>query len=254
MMQRTRIWRLLQGYRDRPAADTNAVGEALVRLSYLAARHPEVREVDINPLLADDKGVIALDARVRVEDPTAVPRVPMAIRPYPSQWQLETDLPGIGRLRIRPIRPEDEVLYQEFFSHVTDQDRRLRFFGAGVDLSHGFLARLTQIDYAREMAFVALAESGALLGVARLVADPDYTRGEYAILVRSDLKGRGLGWRLMQHLIDYARSEGLAEVHGSVLTENTTMLDMCQQLRFRLEAEPGDGSVRKVVLKLGSRL
>jgi acetyltransferase len=252
MMQRTRICRLLQGYRDRPAADIDAVAEALVRLSYLAARHPEIREVDINPLLADDRGVIALDARVRVEDATAAPRVPMAIRPYPSQWQLEIDLAGIGRLRIRPIRPEDEVLYQEFFAHVTDEDRRLRFFGAGVGLSHGFLARLTQIDYAREMAFVAIAESGTLLGVARLVADPDYTHGEYAILVRSDLKGRGLGWRLMQHLIDYARSEGLAEVRGSVLTDNTTMLGMCQQLGFRVEAEPGDAGVRKVVLRLGS--
>jgi acetyltransferase len=254
MMQRTRIWRLLQGYRDRPAADIDAVAEALVRLSYLAARHPEIREVDINPLLADDKGATALDARVRVADAAVEPRVSMAIRPYPSQWQLETDLAGVGHLRIRPIRPEDERLYHELFAHVTDNDRRLRFFGAGLDLSHGLLARLTQIDYAREMAFVAIAEngalSGALLGVARLIADPDYTRGEYAILLRSDLKGRGLGWQLMQYLIDYARTEGLKELYGAVLTENSTMLDMCRQLGFRVEPEPDDPSARRVVLRL----
>jgi acetyltransferase len=251
MMQRTRVWRLLQGYRDWPAADVDGIAEALVRLSYLAARHPEIREVDINPLLADDKGAIALDARVRLADAAVEPRVPMAIRPYPSQWQMETELAGIGPMRIRPIRPEDEALYQEFFAAVKGDDRRLRFFGAGLDLSHGLLARLTQIDYAREMAFVAIAQAaGALLGVVRFVADPDYTRGEYAIMVRSDLKGRGLGWRLMQCLIDYARSEGLEELYGSVLAENSTMLQMCRELGFSIEAEPGDASVRRVVLAL----
>lgn len=251
MMQRTRVWRLLQGYRDRPAADIDGVAEALVRLSYLAARHTEIREVDINPLLADDKGVIALDARVRVADGAVEPRAPMAVRPYPSEWELETELAGVGGLRIRPIRPEDEVLYEEFFAFVTDEDRRLRFFGAGLGHSHGSLARLTQIDYAREMAFVAIAEgTGALLGVVRFVADPDYTRGEYAIMVRSDLKGRGLGWRLMQHLIDYARSEGLAQLHGLVLAENLTMLRMCREFGFSVEADPEDPNLRRVVLTL----
>ena len=251
MMQQTRIWRLLQGYRDRPAADIGSVAEALVRLSYLAARHPEIREIDINPLLADEQGVIALDARVRVTVAGDAARVPMAIRPYPSQWQIDTEFEPIGPMRIRPIRPEDEALYQDFFAAVTPDDHRLRFFGAGPKLSHGFLARLTQIDYAREMAFVAVAQNtGALLGVVRLIADPDYTRGEYAILVRSDLKGRGLGWRLMQHLIDYAKAEGLKELYGSVLTDNSTMLRMCRELGFTIESEPGDESIRRVVLKL----
>jgi acetyltransferase len=249
MMQQTRIWRLLQGYRDRPAADIGSVAEALVRLSYLAARHPEIREVDINPLLADEQGVIAVDARVTVAGDA--PRVPMAIRPYPSQWQIDTEFESIGPVRIRPIRPEDEALYQDFFAAVTPDDHRLRFFGAGPKLSHDFLARLTQIDYAREMAFVAVAQNtSVLLGVVRLIADPDYTRGEYAILVRSDLKGRGLGWRLMQHLIDYAKAEGLKELYGSVLADNGTMLRMCREIGFTIESEPGDESIRRVVLKL----
>jgi acetyltransferase len=251
VMQRTRIWRLLQGYRDRPAADVGAVAEALVRLSYLAARHPEIREIDINPLLADDKGAIALDARVRVADARAEPRVPMAIRPYPSRWQAEAELPGVGRIRIRPIRPEDEPAYRAFFDAVTIEDQRLRFFGAGPNLTHGFLARMTQIDYAREMAFVAVSEeTGALLGVVRFIADPDYTRGEYAVQVRSDLKGHGLGWRLMQYLIEYARSEGLQELYGSVLAENSTMLRMCRELGFSVAADPEDPGLRRVVLKL----
>ena len=251
LMRRTRIWRLLQGYRDRPAADIDRLAEALVRLSYLVARHPEIREIDINPLLADETGVIALDARVRVEDEAASPRVPMALRPYPSEWIKDLVLEGIGPVRMRPIRPEDEPLYDEFFRHLTREDHRLRFFSAGADLSRKFLARLTQIDYAREMAFVALAkDTGLLLGVSRFMADPDYTRGEYAVLVRSDLKGRGLGWQLMQHLITYARAEGLEQLFGSVLANNTTMLKMCSELGFNIGPEPDDPSVRHVALDL----
>jgi acetyltransferase len=251
LMRQTRVWRLLQGYRDRPAADVAALAEVLVRLGYLVARHPEVREVDINPLLADETAIIALDARVRVEDPAGSPRVAMAIRPYPSEWATEARVAPVGSVRIRPIRPEDEALYAAFFARLTPDDQRLRFFSARADLSHRFLARLTQIDYAREMAFVAIAAAtGELLGVVRFVADPDYTQGEYAILVRSDLKGRGLGWRLMQHLIAYARAEKIDELYGSVLTENATMLRMCRELGFRVEPDPADAALRRVVLRL----
>jgi acetyltransferase len=252
LMRQTRVWLLLQGYRDRPPADTRAIAEVLVRFSYLVSRHPEIREIDINPLLADDQGTIALDARVRVEDEAHAPRVAPAIRPYPSKWTQDADLGPVGSIRIRPIRPEDEALYADFFTRLTPQDQRHRFFTARADLSHRFLARFTQIDYAREMAFVAVAEAtGALLGVARFIADPDYTRGEYAILVRSDLKGHGLGWKLMQHLIEYAKAEGLAELYGSVLAENSTMLQMCRALGFSVETEPSDATLRRVVLALG---
>jgi acetyltransferase len=251
LMRQTRVWRLLQGYRDRPAADVAAIAEALVRLGYLVARHPEIREVDINPLLADETGIIALDARVRIDGPAHDPRVPMAIRPYPSEWVTDAQIDPVGRVRIRPIRPEDEALYAAFFVRLTPDDQRLRFFTARPDLSHKFLARLTQIDYAREMAFVAVAKAtGELLGVVRFVADPDYVQGEYAILVRSDLKGRGLGWRLMQHLIAYARTEKLEQLYGCVLAENATMLLMCREFGFSIEPEPGDAAVRRVVLRL----
>jgi acetyltransferase len=251
LMRRTRVWKLLQGYRDVPPADVGRIGEVLVRLSYLIARHPEIREVDINPLIADDKEVIGLDARVKVVDPAASPRVPMSIRPYPSEWAADAQVEAVGEVRIRPIRPEDEPLYADFFAHVTPEDQRLRFFAVAPRLTHSFLAVLTQIDYAREMAFVAIAKStGALLGVVRIIADPDYTQGEYAILLRSDLKGRGLGWRLMQHLIAYARAEKLERLHGSVLRGNSTMLQMCKELGFSIERDANDDSICRVVLPL----
>lgn len=254
LIRQTRIWTLLQGYRDRPAANIDAIADVLVRLSCLVCNHPAIREIDVNPLLADEHGAIALDARVVVADSRMSPRLPLAIRPYPSHWEAEVDVPGLGVVQVRPIRPSDEHLYEDFFSKVTIEDRRLRFFGAGPDLSHGFLARLTQIDYAREMAFVAIqAGSGALLGVVRMVADPDYQHAEYAILVRSDLKGRGLGWRLMHRLMDYAKQEGLQELSGSVLAGNATMLDMCRQLGFTISCDPGDQSIRTVSLDLRGR-
>jgi acetyltransferase len=161
------------------------------------------------------------------------------------------ELEELGPIRLRPIRPEDEPLYADFFPHLTSEDHRLRFFSAGAGLSRKLLARLTQIDYAREMAFVAVGkQSGELLGVVRFIADPDYVKGEYAILVRSDLKGHGLGWRLMQHLVSYARAEKLEELYGSVLAENTTMLKMARELGFKIELEPGDATVRRVVLAI----
>ena len=251
LMQQTRVHRLLLGYRDRPRADLEAIANALVRLSALAANHAAIRELDINPLLVDDKGVIALDVRVRIADAAQSPRVPMPIRPYPAQWQRTDEIGGIGKMLIRPIKAEDEALYADFFDRVTMEDRRLRLFIRSRHLTHGFLARMTQIDYAREIAFVAIEQlSGALLGVVRFFADPDYRHAEFAILVRSDLKGRGLGWRLMQHLIDYARAEGLEAITGSVLEENTTMLRMCEEFGFTCSTDLQDRGVWKARLEL----
>jgi acetyltransferase len=251
LIERTRVSRLLIGYRDRKPADLDAIAHVLVKISAVVCQHPEIREIDVNPLLADENGVIALDARVRVADQTKDPRPPLSIKPYPREWERNAALTGLGELLLRPIRPEDEALYPAFLPRVTQEDMRLRLFAPHKSLSHRFLARMTQIDYAREIAFVALSRStGELLGVSRFSADPDYVRAEYAIIVRSDLKGKGLGWLLMQQLIDYAGATGIREIFGSVLTENTGMLKMCRELGFKVEHEPDDESVRLVTLSV----
>ena len=140
----------------------------------------------------------------------------------------------------------------DFFRRVSAEDLRLRFFHAMKEFSHAFIARLTQLDYARAMAFVALdPNSGAMMGAVRLHSDSLYENAEYAILLQSDLKGKGLGWALMQLLIHYARSEGLKRLSGQVLSENTTMLGMCRDLGFSVTMDPDDHSIVDVALDLG---
>ena len=236
-----------------PAADERAIALLLVKLAQLAADFPEIREVDLNPVLADESGVIAVDARIKIAMLEA-PRYPcghprFAIRPYPKEWERRIALADGTAVLVRPIRPADEALYPQFLSHATPDDLRLRFFAPIKEFSHAFIARFTQIDYARAMAFVAIAEAGGeMLGVVRLHANSAYDQGEYAILVRSDLKGHGLGWRLMQLLIEYARAEGIRSIAGQVLCENTTMLAMCRQLGFDVTPDPMDSTICFVTL------
>jgi acetyltransferase len=258
LIARTRVSRILKAYRNVPAADERAIELLLVKLSQLVADFPEIREIDLNPVLADETGVIAVDARISVAPIGAARRGAFgnprfAIRPYPTEWVRQMRLGDGKAIVVRPVKPEDEPLYGPFFAAVTAADLRLRFFAPIKDFSHAFVARLTQIDYARAMAFVAIDEAtGALLGVVRLHADANYVSGEYAILVRSDLKGQGLGWQLMQLMIDYARSEGIHTVKGQVLRENTTMLDMCREFGFHVETDPQEPTSVVVTLQLSA--
>jgi acetyltransferase len=255
LIERTRVSRLLRGYRDVPAVKQDAVAMVLVKIAQMAADIPEIRELDINPLLADENGVLAVDARMAVGK---VERkfggsgpANFAVRPYPSQWQRHLDVKGGWRVSVRPIRPEDEPELHEFLKHVTSHDLRLRFFAPMKEFSHEFIARLTQLDYARAMAFVAFDEvTNELVGVVRIHSDSIYENGEYAILLRSDLKGRGLGWALMQLIIEYARSEGLKMISGDVLQENTIMLEMCRSLGFEIKTDPADPGICDVKLVL----
>lgn len=255
LIGRTRVSRILKSYRDVPAADEGAVALVLVKLAQLAADLPEVRELDINPLLADRDGVIAVDARIAVA-PLSEARLGsshhrFAIRPYPKQWERHETLNDGRKIFVRPLRPEDEQLYPEFYTHVSPDDIRLRFFSAMKEFTHVFIARLTQLDYARAMAFVAIDEAnGEMLGVVRLHTSADYENAEYAVMVRSDLKGFGLGWLFMQMIIDYARAEGLREIQGQVLRQNTTMIEMCQKLGFEVAPDPGDPDIFLVTLTI----
>jgi acetyltransferase len=255
LIERTRVSRLLRAYRDVPAAKPDAVAMVLVKLAQMAADIPELRELDINPLLADEAGVLAVDARVAVG---TVERkfkgsgpANFAVRPYPSQWQRHLEVRDGWRVYVRPIRPEDEPLIHDLLQHVTMDDLRLRFFAPMKQFTHEFIARLTQLDYARAMAFVAFDEpTNQMVGVVRIHSDSIYETGEYAILLRSDLKGRGLGWALMQLIIEYAKSEGLKTISGDVLKENTVMLDMCRHLGFEVKADPLEHDICIVKLKL----
>jgi acetyltransferase len=257
LIGRTRVARILKAYRDVPAVDQDALALVLVRLAQLASDIPEVLELDLNPLLADEVGILAVDARVGVGPaPKPTPARPwrMAIRPYPKTWEKTATLPNGTTVFIRPVKPEDEPLFAGFFEHVTAEDLRLRFFAHIKSFSHTFIARLTQIDYARSMCLVAFdPATGEMLGAVRLHSDAQYETGEYAILLRSNLKGRGLGWLLMQSIIDYAQAEGMSTISGQVLNENTTMLAMCRNLGFEIRTDPEDPGVQTVTLRLPKR-
>ncbi|UVF18795.1 bifunctional acetate--CoA ligase family protein/GNAT family N-acetyltransferase [Microvirga terrae] len=255
LIARTRVSRRLKAYRDVPAADEGAIALTLVKLAQMAADIPEIRELDINPLLADQTGVIAVDARVAVAPETRKgsghPR--FAVRPYPKEWERTIKLRNGRTAFVRPVRPEDEAEFRRFFEQITPEDLRLRFFAPVRDFSHTFLARLTQLDYARAIAFVAFDEAtGEMMGAVRLHADANHETGEYGILLRSDLKGLGLGWELMRLMIEWAKVDGLHEIEGQVLRENSTMLDMCRSLGFSVRVDPDDPELRLVTLPIAS--
>jgi acetyltransferase len=155
------------------------------------------------------------------------------------------------RIFVRPIRPDDDLLIRDLLAHVSKEDLRLRFFDSIKEFSHQFIAKLTKLDYARAMAFAAIDEaSSERLGVVWLYSDATRETGEYAILLRSGLKGRGLGWALMQLIIEYAKSEGLSRIDGQILQENSVMLKMCRELGFKVKTDAEDGGVCDVTLEL----
>ena len=168
------------------------------------------------------------------------------------QWQRHLVLGAGWRIFVRPIRPDDDLLIRHLLVHESKEDLRLRFFDSIKEFSHQFIAKLTQLDYARAMAFVAIDEAGSeMLGVVWLYCDSIHETGEYAILLRSDLKGRGLGWALMQLIIECAKSEGLSRIDGQILQENSVMLKMCRELGFKIKTDAKDRGVCDVSLALG---
>jgi acetyltransferase len=243
LVSRTRIARLLAGYRNRPRADFEALYLTLIKISQLMVDIPEIIELDINPLLVDEQGVLALDARVKVAATKARGAERLAIRPYPRE--LEESVPWNGRrVTLRPIRPDDEPQHRRFLEALDPEDVRMRFFQSRREIGHSELARLTQIDYDREMAFIATAagpgEQPETLGVVRAVADPDNVQAELGIVVRSDLKGARLGEVLLDKIVRYCRSAGTLELMGYVLRENARMLALVKRNGFAVvpSAEP----------------
>jgi acetyltransferase len=251
LIARTRVARLLAGGRGQASANMAEIESALVRLAQLASDVAEIAELDINPLLADERGVIALDARVRLAPAVGDASSRLAIRPYPSE--LEEQLEYRGRqLVLRPIRPEDTAAHRRFLAQIAPQDLYTRFFTSVRQLPEADLAHFTQIDYDREMAFIAVAHDAAgaeeILGVARACADPDNVAAEFAVLVRSDLKGQGLGTLLMRKLIGYCRQRHTRRLSGSVMNDNTPMLQLARSLGFKVQGFAGN--IEEIALEL----
>lgn len=254
LVSRTRVSRLLRGYRDRPPARLDAVVDVLTAVSSMLADLPELVELDVNPLLADEAGVLVLDARVRVSAGRPAGTERFAIRPYPSEL-IETLSWRGAPITLRPIRPEDEPQHRAFIERLAPEDVRMRVFHTVRHLPRSELARLTQIDYSREMAFIAERPdaAGALetIGTVRAVADPDNVEAEFAIIVRSDLKRQGLGDLLLTKMIGYAKARGTKRLVGFVLRGNDAMLGMARHFGFQVDASrPAEPDSLALVLPL----
>ena len=248
LVERTRIVRRLEGFRDQPSIDFDSLYLTLIKVAQIAVDLPEVEELDINPLVVDKDGVIALDARIGLAE-AGVTHSP-AIRPYPQELEEHAVFDGVGDVLFRPIRPEDEERHYAFVDKLTPEDIRFRFFNQVRQLPHSQMARLTQVDYDREMAFIAVGPERDTLGVVRTFTDPDNETTEFAIVVRSDLKGLGLGAALMQKMIRYCRARGTAHMVGEVLRENRRMRDFTAGLGFHEHNVPDDPDAVRVVLDL----
>ena len=240
LVSRTRVSKLLAGFRDTPKVDEAALHGVLIAVSQLLAEIPEIAELDINPLIVNFEGAIALDARIRLSAAAPAGSANFAIRPYPAQ--LEENVPWQNQnICLRPIRPEDEALHMAFLQQLDPEDIHMRVFYSRRTMERSELARLVQIDYAREMAIVAMGKdaNGVLqtLGVVRAMIDPDNRDAEFGIIIRSELKGKGLGLILMQKLIRYLQSQGTERLVATVLKQNTRMLSMAKQLGFVVDSK-----------------
>lgn len=230
MIERTRVAKRLAGYRDRPAAKLDAVAEVLIALGRIAVDLPEVAELDINPLLTDADGVLALDARVRLS-PLAQNASPPAIRPYPADLVRSVAV-GDQTLILRPIRADDMSRIKDLVALSTREDVRFRFHSGFKILPDSLARRLSQIDYDREMALVAEAADQSIAGVARLVADPEGESAEFALMVRSDHQNQGVGRMLLAEILAYGQRRGLREIWGDVARDNSRMREMAAAFGF----------------------
>ena len=240
LVARTRVGALLAGYRDRPAVNRQALVDAVLRVSQMAADLPALAELDINPLVADADGVLALDARIRVRRPIAGQDAHLALRPYPSDLEDRVDI-GARRLHVRPIRPEDGARLAAFYAAADPRLMRLRFFHSRREVPHSELARYCQIDYDREMAFIAL-DGDRMVGEVRAVCDPDNDKAEFAIHVAQDWQHRGLGRWLLDKLVASLRTRGTSELVGQCLEENLAMAALARRAGFEVLPAP-DGLV-----------
>jgi acetyltransferase len=249
LLEKSPVAPMLREVRNIPAADDGALIEVIQRVSEMACGLPEIVEMEINPLLVDENGVIAVDARIVVEPPktSTAHYGHMAIHPYPPELETSLHLDDGGTITVRPIRPEDALIEQTFVEDMSDESRYFRFMNRMGKLSPLMLARFTQIDYDREMALIATHgdqdKDNRILGVARYVRNPDTHSCEFALAIADDWQKKGIGRELMQRLMTVARDRGLDIMEGDVLAQNSKMLRLCSRLGFHSKQNMDDPEV-----------
>ncbi|WP_316368207.1 bifunctional acetate--CoA ligase family protein/GNAT family N-acetyltransferase [Candidatus Thiodiazotropha sp. CDECU1] len=255
LIDRTKAAKLLSQFRHMPPANREALIDVLLRVSTMACELPWIQEMDINPLIVDDQGAIAVDARIRVDfpRPSTDPYNHLAIHPYPVNLVNRTQLPNGTNIVIRPIRPEDADLEQTFTRQLSDEAKYFRFMSSIQELTPEMLTRFTQIDYHNEMALIAVTEDDnheIELGVSRYVINPDKKSCEFALVVSDQWQRQGIGHKLMHQLMEIARDRGLEKMEGEVLSNNFKMLDLMKSLYFGISTSPEDSSIKQVVVDL----
>jgi acetyltransferase len=253
MVLRSQLGPLLAGYRGQTAVDMNALIDTLLKVSRMASELPELEEMDLNPLLVDANGVLALDARVKLRSPGAGELSRLAVSPYPVELE-ETVALGDTSFFVRPIRPQDGQRLLDFYTRADPADMRFRFFFTRRTVPHSEVARYSQIDYDREMTFVALSTDAqghtSIAAEASALSDPDHVTAQFAIQVASDWQGKALGHLMLKKLIAYLRSRGTRELTGLCLKENTSMVALARNLGFVVSTRSNESETLSMTLAL----
>ena len=243
LIARTHISRMLAGYRNVPAADVESVADVLDAVSAMAVDLPDLMELDINPLIVSAAGVIALDARARITAGAATASR-LVLRAPPEGWTSDLVTEQGLRFHVRPVRPDDGPAVAALFDHVSPEDLRFRFMSGVAKVSREQIAMMTRVDYVRTISFVAFGEEGDLLAIAMLATDPDRTRAEIALSTRTDMKGKGLSWTLFEHVLRYAKAEGIETIESIESADHEAALRMERELGFVTIADPDDPTIR----------
>ncbi len=255
LINRTKVSKMLGKFRQLPAVDIDQLIDVLLSVSSMACELPWLQEMDINPLIMDETGIVAVDARIVVDypKPSTDPYHHLAIHPYPSHLVRKTQLNDGTDIVIRPIRPEDADMEAKFVRELSKQAKYFRFMNSLQELSQDMLVRFTQIDYHNEMALIAVKSDGTgdeQIGVARYTTNVDKTSCEFALAVSDKWQGRGIAHHLMQDLMEVARDRHLEKMQGQVLSENTKMLELVASLSFQIRNEPEDPAIKQVEARL----
>jgi len=257
LISRTRVSKMLAEFRNMPAVDMDQLIDVLLGVSSMACELPWIQEMDINPLIMDESGIVAVDARIVVDypKPSTDPYHHLAIHPYPAHLVKNIQLNDGTDIVIRPIRPEDAEIEAKFVRELSTETKYFRFMNSLQELSQEMLVRFTQIDYHNEMALVAVKSNGAgeeQIGVARYTTNQDKTSCEFALVVSDQWQSRGIAFRLMRNLMEIARDRNLERMEGQVLSSNTKMLELVTSLNFQISNDPDDSAVMQVEAQLHS--